>query len=305
MQELEQIRIGQHADDGTGEALRDGMGKVNDNFAKVKQGVEAVESTAASAAEVAAEAKAKADGDIPAAAKGMAGGVAPLDDRGKVPAAHLPTLTDYLPADEKGAPGGVAPLDEQGKVPAANLPATADAIPLSQKGAAEGVAPLGADSKVPVVNLPAGMAGGVAPLDALGKVPAANLPPQSLDDVDFAVIYPVDDPTYLPVIYANTRLIVDNPFPGYALLVVVEIYSGDEWGDPGWFTAYLPNSGDDYRGVRAHHLLESDKIVVQAGENGTQYPGYLSGGALGDDIQAETSAAFRLKVWKIKKVGDL
>lgn len=182
MQELEQIRIGQHADDGTGDALRDGMGKVNDNFAKVKQSVEAVESTAASAAEVAAEAKAKADGDIPAAAKGMAGGVAPLDDRGKVPAAHLPPLTDYLPADEKGAPGGVAPLDEQGKVPAANLPATADAIPLSQKGAAGGVAPLDDQGKVPVANLPAledgyvplsqkGTIGGVAPLDDVCRIP--------------------------------------------------------------------------------------------------------------------------------------
>lgn len=117
MQELEKIRIGQHADDGTGDALRDGMGKVNDNFAKVKQAVDAAETTAASAAEVAAEAKAKADGDIPAAEKGMAGGVAPLDDRGKVPAAHLPTLTDYLPADEKGAPGGVAPLDSDGRIP--------------------------------------------------------------------------------------------------------------------------------------------------------------------------------------------
>ncbi|WP_348995646.1 hypothetical protein ABFG95_06790 [Achromobacter sp. HNDS-1] len=118
MQELEQIRIGQHADDGTGDALRDGMGKVNDNFTKVKQGVDAVESTAASAAEVAAEAKAKADGDIPAAEKGMAGGVAPLDDQGKVPAAHLPALEGgYVPLSQKGEIGGVAPLDSDGRIP--------------------------------------------------------------------------------------------------------------------------------------------------------------------------------------------
>ncbi|WP_348995915.1 hypothetical protein ABFG95_11895 [Achromobacter sp. HNDS-1] len=149
MQELEQIRIGQHADDGTGDALRDGMAKVNDNFAKVKQSVEAVESTAASAAEVAAEAKAKADGDIPAAAKGMAGGVAPLDDRGKVPAAHLPPLTDYLPADEKGAPGGVAPLDDRGKVPAAHLPPLTGYLSVEDRGQIGGVAPLDADGRIP------------------------------------------------------------------------------------------------------------------------------------------------------------
>lgn len=174
MEQLEQIPIGQQANDGTGDPLRNGMAKVNANFTKVQTGVDAVELTAANAAQTATEAKATADAAIPATQKGMAGGVAPLDAAGKVPAAHL---EDYALADEKGAAGGFAPLDAAAKVPVANLPV----------GTAGGVAPLDASGKVPAVNLPAaedsiplsqkGQPGGVATLDTGGKVPAGQLPP--------------------------------------------------------------------------------------------------------------------------------
>lgn len=174
MEQLEQIPIGQQPNDGTGDPLRNGMAKVNANFTKVQTGVDAVELTAANAAQTATEAKTTADAAIPAAQKGMAGGVAPLDASGKVPAAHL---EDYALADEKGAAGGFAPLDAAAKVPVANLPV----------GTAGGVAPLDASGKVPAVNLPAaedsiplsqkGQPGGVATLDTGGKVPAGQLPP--------------------------------------------------------------------------------------------------------------------------------
>ncbi|OAS93027.1 phage tail protein [Achromobacter xylosoxidans] len=184
MQELEQIPIGQQANDGTGDPLRNGMAKVNANFTKVQAGVDAVELIAASAAQTATEAKTTADAAIPATQKGMAGGVAPLDATGKVPAVHLPELVDYIPVEEKGAAGGVAPLDAQGKVPAANLPAAQDSIPLTQKGAAGGVATLDGAGQVPVGQLGGavkatekGAASGVATLDSGGKVPAAQLPP--------------------------------------------------------------------------------------------------------------------------------
>lgn len=184
MQELEQIPIGQQANDGTGDPLRNGMAKVNANFAKVQAGVDAVELTAANAEQTATEAKTAADAAIPATQKGMAGGVAPLDATGKVPAVHLPELADYIPVEEKGAAGGVAPLDAQGKVPAANLPAAQDSIPLTQKGAAGGVATLDGAGQVPVGQLGSavkatekGTASGVATLDSGGKVPAAQLPP--------------------------------------------------------------------------------------------------------------------------------
>lgn len=184
MEQLEQIPIGQQANDGTGDPLRNGMAKVNANFTKVQAGVDAVELTAANAAQTATEAKTTADAAIPATQKGMAGGVAPLDATGKVPATHLPELADYIPVEEKGAAGGVAPLDAQGKVPAENLPSAEDSIPLTQKGAAGGVATLDAATQVPAAQLGNAVkatekaaAGGVATLDAGGKVPAAQLPP--------------------------------------------------------------------------------------------------------------------------------
>lgn len=184
MEQLEQINVGQQANDGTGDPLRNGMQMVNANFAKVQTGVGAVEQNLVATTDTANAAKTKADAAVPAAEKGMAGGVAPLDASGKVPPAHLPTQADYIPAEEKGAAGGVAPLDSSGKVPAVNLPAAQDSIPLTQKGAAGGVATLDGSGQVPVVQLGGavksaekGAVGGVATLDAGGKVPAAQLPP--------------------------------------------------------------------------------------------------------------------------------
>ncbi|MER5260436.1 hypothetical protein ABT044_42890, partial [Streptomyces sp. NPDC002855] len=82
-------------------------------------------------------------GAVPASAKGAAGGVATLDDTGKVPAGQLsipsgvvttvngksgPTVTlaaadvSALATTARGAVNGVAALDASGKVPAAQLP---------------------------------------------------------------------------------------------------------------------------------------------------------------------------------------
>lgn len=60
-------------------------------------------------------------GVIPADQKGAAGGIATLDDSGKVPTAQLPSM-DYIPTSQKGTAGGVASLGEDGKVPEALLP---------------------------------------------------------------------------------------------------------------------------------------------------------------------------------------
>ena len=184
MQQLEHIEVGQAANDGTGDPLRDGMSKVNANFTAVQAGVDAVESGVVQAQATATAAKSVADGAVPATQKGMAGGVAPLDAGGKVPAEHLPELADYIPVDQIGVAGGVAPLDGTGKVPAANLPAAADSIPLTEKGAVGGVATLDSAGQVPVAQLGGavkaadkGAAGGVATLDTGGKVPAGQLPP--------------------------------------------------------------------------------------------------------------------------------
>lgn len=93
-----------------------------------------------------------AEARIPATQKGQAGGVATLDDSGKVPAAQLPSM-DYVPNSQKGAAGGIATLDSSGKVPSAQLPSM-DYIPTSQKGAANGVAELDSTGRVPSTQLP-------------------------------------------------------------------------------------------------------------------------------------------------------
>lgn len=82
---------------------------------------------------------------IPAAAKSAAGGVAPLDSTGKVPAAFLP------PASA----GGVTSVNTK---TGAVVLAAADvgAVATGAKGTANGVAALDANTKVPVAQLPVG-----------------------------------------------------------------------------------------------------------------------------------------------------
>ncbi|MEE9941564.1 MAG: phage tail protein [Achromobacter xylosoxidans] len=203
MQLLKPINVGQAPNDQTGDTLRDAMGLVNENFAKTRAGVEAVEVATAAA-------QRKADAAIASAEKGAAGGVTPLDAAGKVPAAHLPPPA--IPLSQKSAPGGVAPLDEDGRVPVDHLPVPVASVPQAEKGVPGGVATLGANGKITPAQLPAlipsaekaqpngvatlaedgmivgnqlpplvpamekGRPGGVATLGADGRVPAVQLP---------------------------------------------------------------------------------------------------------------------------------
>lgn len=60
------------------------------------------------------------EGVIPSSEKGIAGGVASLDNDGKVPSDQLPSM-DYIPTSKKGTANGVASLDSNGKVPSSQL----------------------------------------------------------------------------------------------------------------------------------------------------------------------------------------
>ncbi len=175
MQLLKPINVGHAPNDQTGDTLRDAMTIANENFAKTRAGVEAVEVSAAAA-------QRKADAALPAAEKGAAGGVTPLDAAGKVPAAHLPPPA--VPLSQKSAPGGVAPLDEQGRVPVDHLPIPVPAVPLTEKGEPNGVATLAADGKITPVQLPdlipareKAQPNGVATLAADGRIVPGQLPP--------------------------------------------------------------------------------------------------------------------------------
>lgn len=67
--------------------------------------------------------------------------------------ATLEGSDDAIPAEEKGAPGGVATLDEMGKVPTDQLPKM-DYVLASEKGVADGIATLDSTGKVPKSQLP-------------------------------------------------------------------------------------------------------------------------------------------------------
>ncbi|WP_223308503.1 phage tail protein [Achromobacter xylosoxidans] len=263
MQELEQIPIGQQANDKTGDPLRNGMAKVNANFTKVQAGVDAVELTATSAAQTATEAKTTADAAIPAAQKGMAGGVAPLDASGKVPATHL---EDYALAEEKGAAGGFAPLDAGAKVPMANLPA----------GTAGGVAPLDASGKVPAVNLPAaedsiplsqkGQPGGVATLDSGGKVPAGQLPAPAHGQCRFVYVSATEC-RLMP--YNGNGLIINGrqyriPAGGISLPIGAAVGAS---GSANYVYAKDDGSGGiSLEGVTTGHARHSDGVEIKSGD---------------------------------------
>lgn len=263
MEQLEQIPIGQVANDKTGDPLRNGMAKVNANFTKVQAGVDAVELTALNAEATAVEAKAKADGDIPASEKGMPGGVAPLDASGKVPAAHL---EDYALADEKGAADGFAPLDAVAKVPVANLPV----------GTAGGVAPLGADGKVPAANLPAaedsiplsekGQPEGVATLDSGGKVPAGQLPALAHGQCRFVYVNAAEC-RLMP--YNGNGLIINGRLyriPAVGLPLPISAVAGAN-GTANYVYAKDDGSGGiSLEGVTTGHSRHSDGVEIKSGD---------------------------------------
>jgi hypothetical protein len=186
MQTLQTINVGQAPNDGTGDEHRTAFQKVNSNFSKVVEGIDEVGDAAQGAADAAQAASQLASEAIPAVEKGVSGGVAPLDDAGKVPAEHLPEQEEFIPMAQKGAPAGVATLGVDGKVTPGQLPNAVDAIPLAQKGQPGGVATLDTEGLVPEDQLPdlsfvrqaeKGEPGGVATLDVDGLVPENQLPP--------------------------------------------------------------------------------------------------------------------------------
>lgn len=61
---------------------------------------------------------------------------------------------DYIPSDEKGIANGVATLDNASKIPTSQLPNVY--VPLTSRGQPDGVASLDATGKIPTTQLPSG-----------------------------------------------------------------------------------------------------------------------------------------------------
>jgi len=122
----------------------------------------------------------------------------------------------------------------------------------------------------------------------------------------FVVMYPGGSAATPGIIPANTQMVVDNPFAGYAVHVEVEHRIDQQWFNPGWYCMLdrSASSSDPYFawGIRASHNIQTDKIVVSSGKTGTATINQaLSGGSFSGAMPTnQTNAYFRLKVWKLK-----
>lgn len=90
-------------------------------------------------------------------------------------------------------------------------------------------------------------------------------------DFDFVVLYPGGSASTPGIINANTQLLIDNPFRGFAVAVEVEHRIDQQWFNPGWYCLLDRSSSDPYFawGIRASHNIQTDKIVVVSGKTGT------------------------------------
>jgi hypothetical protein len=117
---------------------------------------------------------------------------------------------------------------------------------------------------------------------------------------DFAIIYPNGGSAASPATLAiNTRYITDNPFPGFHVIVQIELLVSAVWSDPGW-DGNTGTGGSTY-GTIAAQSLPSDKVIVQTGTNAVASASNLLGGGHGiTSTTPVTSAPCRVKVWKLK-----
>ncbi|MFY3289103.1 hypothetical protein ACOTEE_27635 [Achromobacter xylosoxidans] len=120
--------------------------------------------------------------------------------------------------------------------------------------------------------------------------------------IGFTVLYPNGSPSSPGVIAKNTRLVVANPFPGFAVHVVAEhlLTETGAWCDPGWYSAAYSGTGDSAWGLRAGQFNNGD-IFVTAGQNGTAIRiATLAGHGFPNFSANQDNAYFRVKVWKLR-----
>ena len=120
---------------------------------------------------------------------------------------------------------------------------------------------------------------------------------------DFTIIYPNGGTAENPAnVTINNRYVMSNPFPGYHVHCVVEVYHKGLWCDPQWLDAYTSNY--NAYGVKASDMNDGT-ICVQTGETGVvSLTVRISGnGFYGNGDSHLTSAPCRIKVWKIGKIN--
>jgi microcystin-dependent protein len=117
---------------------------------------------------------------------------------------------------------------------------------------------------------------------------------------DFTIIYPNGGSEANPAnITLNSRYVEANPFPGYRVNCVAEIFINNNWAAP--FFDGNSGTGTAGYGTKASQLNDGD-IVVQTGKTGVLGYSMYTGNAFGDSSSLPTSAPCRVKVWKIGKI---
>lgn len=112
---------------------------------------------------------------------------------------------------------------------------------------------------------------------------------------DYTIIYPNGGSEESPAtVKANTRYVMDNPFPDYMVACDAEILFDGKWGNSGWYTA-----ANVSKGIKASAL--SDKIVLQTGNTQISVSSFFSGDPFGKTNGDISTAPCRIKVWKIGK----
>lgn len=92
------------------------------------------------------------------------------------------------------------------------------------------------------------------------------------------VLYPNGTEASPPTLTANQRIVIDNPFPGRPVVAQVEVFANGIWAEPYFMAAPYGNSGPA-AGATPSYLYETDKIVIQTGNDGVLYRSPISGSA--------------------------
>lgn len=118
-----------------------------------------------------------------------------------------------------------------------------------------------------------------------------------LDDAlaGYVMLYPGGTQAAPATIAANSRVLVDNPFPGAAIIPIAEVLFNGIWSDPG----FLFGSGAGY-GTKASKVDVGDKIAVQTGSLQVLAASAQAGGGHNTTVNASGPLPYRVRVWRIK-----
>ena len=116
---------------------------------------------------------------------------------------------------------------------------------------------------------------------------------------DFAIIYPNGGTELNPATVAvNSRYVETNPFAGYYVKCVPEIFYDGEWGNPEFVCEWASSTNGGY-GVSAN--LYNGAIVVQTGRYGLMDSSNCTGAPF-TTANVSTPKPCRVWVWKVGKI---